>query len=88
MLCILVDVISDRELFSIIDFVATVELRGPVEYANASVYHPAAFTPLDLGAPTTSAAITTLVVPLSSGDPTGCAVVRLTPKETVDSSPA
>jgi hypothetical protein len=61
--------------------VVAVELRGPVEYANASVYHPATSTPLHLAVPASTAATTTLVVPLSVGDPTGCAVVRLIPRD-------
>ena len=58
----------------------SVELRGSVEYGTVAVYHPAVSAPMSLPAPTSAGNVTKLTVPLSHGDPTGCAVVRLTPR--------
>lgn len=57
----------------------TVELRGGPQYASVEVHHPGGYT-VNLSAPVTVAGgVTTLIVPLSHSDATGCAMVRLTP---------
>ena len=54
----------------------TVALRGgPSAYTNATLFHPGV-SPTALAPPAQGAALS---VPLSHGDPNGCAVVRLEP---------
>lgn len=57
----------------------TVALRGAVEYESVTYFHPGSITG-KLTPPPNDQNTTTLTVPLSHGDPTGCAVVRLAPK--------
>ena len=57
----------------------TVALRGQPAYAGATLFHPG-MNATRLPAPLpTKGELSTMSVPLSHGDPHGCAVVRLTP---------